>query len=205
MAANDIHIAGTGSFAAEVAEFARAAGCRVVALVELMDEARVGGRVHGLPVLALGPPPDRQAAIAIAMGRDRYAVAARLTALGWCGAAIVHPTAHVSLSASVSGGAVCGPLAVVGAESYVGEHALLGRGALVGHHTRIGASATLNPGANVAGNCTVGDGAFIGMGATVVPGVTIGRHAVVGAAALVLRDVAPGERVQGVPAQPYTA
>jgi len=45
----DIHVAGTGSFALEVAEYARNAGLEVAGLIELQDPARVGTEVHGLP------------------------------------------------------------------------------------------------------------------------------------------------------------
>ena len=199
-----LHIAGTGSFAAEVAEFARDAGHDVVALVELLDRERVGGRIHGLPVVALGPPPDPDARIVIAMGVDRGEVARRLDELGWRGEAVVHPAAHIPASARIGDGAIVGPGAVVGAETSIGEHTLLSRGTLIGHHTRIGAAVAINPGANIAGNCVVEDGAFIGMSASVVHGVTVGAGAVVGAAALVLKDVAGNERVQGIPAKPYS-
>ena len=199
-----LHIAGTGSFAAEIAEFAREAGHEVIALVELLDQERVGRRIHGLPVVAVGPPPDADARIVVARGVDRGAVARRLIELGWTGAAVIHPAAHIAASARIGDGAIVGPGAVVGAEGSIGEHALLSRGALIGHHTRIGAAVAINPGANIAGNCVLEDGAFIGMGAAVVQGVTVGAGAVVGAAALVLRDVADNERVQGIPAKPYS-
>jgi sugar O-acyltransferase (sialic acid O-acetyltransferase NeuD family) len=198
-----LHIAGTGSFAAEIAEFAQEAGHEVVALIELLDDERVEGQVHGLPVVAFGPPPDAEARVVIARAGDRGEIARRLAGLGWGGAAVVHPAAHVSASARIGGGAIIGPGAVVGAEGSIGEHALLSRGALIGHHTCIGTNVAVNPGANIAGNCLVGDGAFIGMGAVVVQGVTVGNGAVVAAAALVLNDVGAGERVQGVPARPY--
>jgi len=198
-----LHIAGTGSFAAEIAEFARDAGHEVAGLVEMIDEQRVGSETHGLPVVALGPPPDGDARIVIGLGGDRAAFASRLGDLGWCGLSLVHPAAHVARSAAIADGAIVAPGAVVGAHAAVGPHTLVARGALVGHHARIGAAVTVNPGGNIAGNCVIGDGAFIGMAAAVVPGVTVGAGAVVGAAALVLEDVAPGERVQGVPAVPY--
>lgn len=199
-----LHIAGTGSFAAEIAEYAVTCGSPPVALIELLDEARVGGTIHGLPVIALAPPPQPWARAVIGIGGDRLELAERLYALGWAGPrAIVHPTAHVTDSTSIADGAVIGPRAVLGAHGSVGAHTMVARGVLVGHHTRIGEGATLNPGANVAGNCVVGDGAFLGLGAVVVPGVSIGARAVVGAAALVLRDVPAGARVQGAPAVPY--
>ena len=48
----ELHVAGTGSFALEVVEYALADGYRVAGLLELIDPARAGRQVHGLPVLA---------------------------------------------------------------------------------------------------------------------------------------------------------
>lgn len=196
-----VHVAGTGSFALEVVEFARAAGWRVAALVELMDAARVGTEVHGLPVVALAAPGGD---VVIGAGGDRLATAARLADHGWRAAApLVHPAAHVSPSAVLGAGVVVGPAVVVGAAARLGAHVLLGRGALVGHHTELGDGAVLNPGANVGGNTRVGAGAVIGMGAAVVDHTTVGARAIVAAGAVVVRPVADGIRVQGVPARPF--
>jgi sugar O-acyltransferase (sialic acid O-acetyltransferase NeuD family) len=199
----EIHVAGTGSFALEVVEYARAAGERVAGLIELLDPSRVGTEVHGLPVLA---PNDRCAGDARAVvgaGGDRRELWSRLAVHGWSPATVVHPAAHVSASARLGDGCVIAPAAVLGAASELGEHVLVGRGALVGHHTMLGPGVTLNPGANVAGNARVGAGAAIGMGALVANGLEVGAGAVVAAGAAVVRDVDAGVRVQGVPARPY--
>jgi len=197
----DLHVAGTGSFALEVVEYARADGYHVVGLLELLDAARVGNRVHGLPVLA---PELSLGLAAIGLGGDRLELWARLAEHGWRSARVVHPAAHVSPSADVADGAVVGPAAVIGAAAQIGPHALVGRGALVGHHARIGAGTVLNPGANVGGNTRIGDGALLGMSATVVNGVEVGAGAVVAAGAVVVRPVEPRTRVQGVPARVFS-
>jgi len=197
----DLHVAGTGSFALEVVEYARADGYRVVGLLELLDAARVGSRMHGLPMLA----PERSSGVAaIGLGGDRLELWALLAEHGWRPARIVHPAAQVSPSADIADGAVVGPATVIAAAAQIGPHALVGRGALVGHHARIGAGAVLNPGANVGGNARIGDGAVLGMGATVVNGVEVGTGAVVAAGAVVVRPVEPQTRVQGVPARVFS-
>ena len=196
-----LHIAGTGSFAAEIADWAAAAGTAVLGLIEMRDPARVGGRVHGLPVVALDDVRSAGEAV-LGLGGDRAAAWERAAAAGWeCTAPLIHRAAVVAADAISAPGATIGPLAVIGASSSVGPHAIVSRGALIGHHVRIGQFATLNPGVNVGGNSTIGHGAFIGMGAAVVNGTHVGAGAIVAAGALVIGDVAPGERVQGVPAQ----
>ncbi len=201
----DIHVAGTGSFALEIAEYARAAGIQVSGLVELQNPSRVGTEIHGLPVLAAGDLPAGGARAVVGAGGDRLAHWAQLAPHGWRAATVVHPGAVVSPSARLGDGCVVGPGAVVGAASRLDQHVLVGRGALVGHHTRLEAGVTLNPGANVAGHVHVGTGAAIGMGALVVNGLEVGAGAVVAAGAAVVRDVDTGTRVQGVPARPYEA
>jgi sugar O-acyltransferase (sialic acid O-acetyltransferase NeuD family) len=196
----DVYIAGTGSYAAEIVDWARAAGATVVGLVELLDSARVGMVKHGVPVCDLHDVPA-DGTVAIGLGGDRRAVWAQLAASGWRGCAVAHPAASLAADAQLRAGAVIGPQAVVGAGSVIGEHAIVSRGALVGHHVVVGEFATLNPGVNIGGNSRIEADAFIGIGATVTNGTTVGAAAVVAAGAVVLNDVEAGTRVQGVPAR----
>jgi acetyltransferase EpsM len=202
--ASPIHVAGTGSFALEVLEYARAAGRMVIGLIELVDGDRIGTSVHGLPVI--GPqalPADATEAV-IAIGGDRTALWAQLRCYGWTPGSVIHPLAAVSPSSDIGAGAVIGPLAVLGARAQVGEHSLVGRGALIGHHARLAAGVVVNPGANIGGNTFVGEGTQIGMGATVLNALRIGSRARVAAGSVVVRDVPDGVRVQGVPARIYS-
>ncbi len=198
-----LHVAGTGSYAAEIADIAQVAGFVVAGLVELLDADRVGTSIHGLPVVAIDAPPAPGAGVVIGIGGARRSHADVLTAAGWSMTTLLHPTAVVSPTATLGAGVVAGPLTVVAAHADLGAQVLLGRGALVGHHTRIGPGAIVNPGANVAGNATIGANAVVGMGAIVSNGVVVGDGAVVAAGAVVVRDVPAGARVQGVPARAY--
>ncbi len=199
---SDLFIAGTGSFAAEIADWARAAGRSVLGLVELFDDSSVGSRRHGLEVS--GPRLEGAGArIVLGFGGSRRAGWELLSAAGWSPARVVHPGAVLAADVRVEDGATIGPLAVVGAASVIGAHALVSRGALVGHHVDVGAFSVLNPGANIGGNTTIGQDVFVGIGATVVNGRSIGARSVIAAGAVVLHDVDPDTRVQGVPAQPF--
>lgn len=199
---SSLHIAGTGSFAAEIADWAVDAGFVVDALIALQRPAEAGSVIHGLPVVPPAPAPAGGRAV-LGLGGDRRESWRQLVAAGWEEAGVVHATAHVAVSARVDASATIGPGAVIGAEAEIGEQAILSRGSLVGHHTRIGEFATLNPGVNVGGNSRVGAGAFLGMGCVVVNGVGVGAGATVAAGAVAIRDVPPEARVQGVPAIPY--
>jgi UDP-3-O-[3-hydroxymyristoyl] glucosamine N-acyltransferase len=191
-----IYVAGTGSFALEVVEYARDAGYAVRGLIELLDNARVGSRIHDLEVVGIDGPT--RGPFVVGAGGDRQEHATRLEAGGWDPATVVHPTAHLSASASLASGAVVAPEVVLGAASV-----LVGRGSLVGHHVLVAPAATLNPGSNVAGHVRIGERAVIGMGAVVANGLEIGARAIVAAGAVVVRDVDAGARVQGVPARVF--
>lgn len=200
----ELCLAGSGSFAAEVAEWAQDAGWDVVGLIELLDPSRVGTTVGGRAVLAPeAPPPHRSAAVAA--GGSRRTHWARLAGHGWRPRTIVHPRAWVSPSACLGAGCIVGPAAVIGAETVVAEHALISRGVLVGHHVRIGAFVSLLPGANLASHIELGEGTVVGMGAVIVDHTRVGADATVAAGAVVLGEVADGARVQGVPARRYPA
>jgi acetyltransferase-like isoleucine patch superfamily enzyme len=187
-----LHVAGTGSSALDVAEAAIDAGHAVAGLVELLDPARVGTRVHGLPVVAVDAPPSSGAAVLVAAGGDRRPHVARLAEHGWTFPAVVHPTAHVPRSVVVGAGVFIAPGAVLGSAAVLEDHVFVARGALVGHHTRLGAFARLNPGANVAGNVVVEPDALLAVGCVVRDHVTVGAGAVVAAGAVVVADVAGG-------------
>lgn len=203
MTRGEVFVVGTASFAAEIADWADAAGIRVLGLIELRDESRVGEVRHGLPVVALEPPGPAAHAV-LGAGGDRREAWNPLRRNGWIATTIVHPHASLARDVHLGAGVTIGPRAVIGAATALADHVIVSRGALIGHHVRVGEFATVNPGVNIGGNATIGSDAFIGMGATVVNGVTVGDRAVVGAGAVVVRDVEPGTRVQGVPAQAVT-
>jgi sugar O-acyltransferase (sialic acid O-acetyltransferase NeuD family) len=201
--ASALHIAGTGSFAAQIASWAQDTGRRPVGLIELRDERRVGTTIHGLPVIGRGEPALEAEAL-IGVGGDRAQTWAVLARSGWRGAEpLVHPAAVLAASARIEVGVTIGPLAVVDAESAVGAHALISRGAQLGHHVAVGDYVSVGPGAIVGGNTTLGRAAFLAIGCVVSNGLSIGEGALVAAGATVVRDVPDGVRVQGVPASPY--
>jgi sugar O-acyltransferase (sialic acid O-acetyltransferase NeuD family) len=197
-----LYLAGSGSLAVELAEWANDAGWEIGGLVELIDPARAGTHVGGHLVVDADALPAGARAI-VAAGGSRRAHWSALARVGCEPATVVHPTAHVAASATLGAGCVVGPRVVIGACTDVGEHALVSRGVLLGHHDRIGAFVSLLPGANIAGNVTLGEDTTVGMGAVVVDRTQVGTGATVAAGAVVLRDVPDRTRVQGVPARPY--
>lgn len=199
----ELYLAGSGSFAVEVGDWAHDAGWRVVGLIELLDSSRVGTVIEGHPVIAPdSPPPNAHAVIAIGGDRDEHWP--RIESHGWHAATVVHPHAHVSSTATLAAGCVVAPGAVIGAQTTLARHTLVSRGALVGHHVRVGEFVSLLPGVNVGGHVEIGARTVVGMGAVIVNGTTVGLGATIAAGAVVLSEVEGGTRVQGVPARRYS-
>ncbi|MEE8517701.1 MAG: sugar phosphate nucleotidyltransferase, partial [Dehalococcoidia bacterium] len=128
-------------------------------------------------------------------------------------------------SSTLEAGARVGPYSHLRVDSYleqgvyIGSHvevkaSRLGRGVHVGHFSYIG-NAVIGADANIgAGTVTcnydgvskhvteIGEGAFIGSDSLLIAPVKVGAGAITAAGAVVNRDVAPGEKVAGVPARP---
>lgn len=114
----------------------------------------------------------------------------------------VHPRAMVSPSAKVGEGTMIFAGAAVQTRVRLGVHVVINTRASVDHDSTVGSWAHIGPGATLCGEVEIGEGAQIGAGATIIAGVKVGAHAIVGAGAVVIRDVAPRQRVAGVPAKP---
>jgi len=134
--------------------------------------------------------------------------AARAEMIDWLGrsgrqvAAVVHPRALLSPSASLGPGGFLAPGAIVNAETVLGPGAIVNTGATIDHDCHIGSAVHVAPGAHLCGGVRVGERTLVGVGATVIPGIRIGDEAIVAAGAVVTRDVPDGGRVGGVPARP---
>ncbi len=192
---------GGGGHGKAVIEAVRAAGTHEV--VGVVDDGLPGGsQVLGLPVLGgaealagLLTQGIRLAANAvggIGDARSRVRVFQRLVEAGFACPAVIHPTAYVEPSASLSPGVQVMPHAYVGSEAEIGFGAIVNTSAVVSHDCRLAAYANVSPGALLAGGVRVGESALVGMGATVNLGVIIGDGARVGNSAVVKKDVPPG-------------
>lgn len=85
----------------------------------------------------------------------------------------------------------------------LGQFVIINLNSTIGHDVSIGDFSSLMPSVNISGNVTIGERVFIGTGATILQGLTIGDDAVIGAGAVVTKSIATGQRVKGIPAQPW--
>jgi UDP-perosamine 4-acetyltransferase len=131
----------------------------------------------------------------------RAAVISAVEEAGLALPTLVHPTAHVSRSATLAEGVQILPHASVGPGARVGRGVLVNTGAVVEHDVVLSDCTVLGPGAVLTGRVRIGESVDAGAGAIVLPDIQVGAHAVVGAGAVVTRSVPSGEVVAGVPAR----
>lgn len=120
---------------------------------------------------------------------------------------VVGPYAHLRPGTRIGSGAQIGTHAEIkgstfGSGSRMHHFGYVGD-AEVGERVNIGAgTVTCNFDGKEKHQTRVGDGAFIGSGTMLRAPVQIGERSYTGAGSVVTHDVAPGERVAGVPARP---
>ncbi len=179
-------------------------GYRLAGIVD--DQKQPGEAVLGVPVLgnsdALGEIRSRGIPYAVnAVGgigniAVRVGIFERLAQAGYGFPALVHPTAFVEPSGSLSPGVQLFPHAYVGSDAHVGFGVILNTGVIISHDCRIGAYTNISPGTTLAGEVSVGEKTLIGMGVTINNRVNIGPGARIGNGATVKRDVPAGAVVR---------
>jgi len=158
------------------------------------------GKVADLPALAAAGVEGVLLGFGAAPGRKTVVRAVEEAGLAL--PTLVHPSAHVSSSATLGAGVQVLPRASVGPGARLGQGALVNTGAIVEHDANVGDFSVVDPGAVLTGRVSVGQAAEIGSGAVLIPDVVVGSGAIIGAGAVVIRPVAEDETVVGVPARP---
>ena len=131
----------------------------------------------------------------------RAAAVAAVRAAGLALPTLVHPSAHVSTSATLGPGAQVLPLASVGPGATIGSGAIVNTGAIIEHDVSIADYSVIGPGAVLAGRAAVREGGEIGARAVVLPDVVVGDRAVLGAGAVLTATARPGLIYVGIPAR----
>ena len=116
-------------------------------------------------------------------------------------AAIVHPTAIISPSASISQGCTVLARAVINPNARIGIGCIINTGAIVEHDCVVEDFVNICPGVSMAGHTRIGRKSFIGIGSTVIDDIRVGKEVVIGAGAAVIRDIPDYAVAVGVPAK----
>lgn len=205
MTSQKLIILGPGVFGEEVKDIIDdCEGLEAVGFAENLDQDKVPGLLHGLPVLwvddLVSLAPECRAVCAIGTTR-RSRFVEQVEKLGLDFTTVRHPTARVSRTSRLGEGTILSVGNIVAAHTVLGRHVIVNRGCLIGHHTEIGDYVTVSPGANIGGRVRIGDRCYIGMGATILNDITVGEGSIIGAGSVVTRDVPARVQVLGIPAR----
>lgn len=111
---------------------------------------------------------------------------------------LVHPTAIVENSVPIGDGTVICLGAIICTGTKLGQGCLVNTGSSLDHESVLDDFVHLAPRVAVAGRTQIGAGTFVGMGSIVAEYLTIGRNVTIGASSVILRNVADGDKVNGV-------
>ncbi len=110
------------------------------------------------------------------------------------GRVIIQDDADIGANSCIDRGAL--------GDTVIGEGTWIDNLVQVGHNVRIGRFCVIAAQVGISGSVTIGDFVAIGGQAAFAPHVTVATGAEIGAQCGVMRDVGPGERLLGTPAQP---
>ena len=141
--------------------------------------------------------------VLIAVGEPivRYRIFQRLSAIPVQFFTLIHPTAHVSSTATIGRGTIIGPFSFVGPFTTIGDNSVLNTYASAGHDCIIGNSSVLSPYAVLNGSANIGKAVFMGSGSIVLPSVTVGENSKISAGTVVSRDIEANSLAAGNPAK----
>ncbi len=130
----------------------------------------------------------------------RGKIMARLTAAECRLATLVDPSVSMEY-ARIGEGTIINKGVALGANVRIGKHCAVRYNSIINHDNVIEDCVFVGPGVTLSGHVMIRQGAFLGAGSTVLEHLEVGPNSVVAAGSVVLRDVAPGARVAGVPAE----
>jgi sugar O-acyltransferase (sialic acid O-acetyltransferase NeuD family) len=119
----------------------------------------------------------------------RVQVFQKLARAGFTFPAVLHPTAFVESSSSISAGVQVFPHSYVGSDARIGFGCIINTNAVVSHDCILDDYANISPGALLAGEVRIGNRVLVGMGATINLRVQVGAGARIGNGATVKEDV----------------
>jgi UDP-3-O-[3-hydroxymyristoyl] glucosamine N-acyltransferase len=145
--------------------------------------ALVGDRVIVHPGVRIG-----QDGFGFAMGQSGHRKVPQI------GRVIIQDDVEIGANSTIDRGA--------NRDTCIGEGTKIDNLVQVGHNVVIGRHCVIVSQVGISGSCTIDDFVVIAGQAGLVGHLHVGQAAQIGAASGVMRDVAPGEKVAGAPAQP---
>lgn len=207
MESNQVLVYGGSGHAKVVIDIIEQQGkCRIAGLID--DNPKLQGQkfcgyriVGGFDQLNGNTYKSYQIIIAVGENRVRKKLCKKLVSLEYQFITVVHPSAQIGRSVSISSGTTIMANVVVNPDTKVGAHVILNTGATIDHDCVIGDFVHISPGVHIAGNVVIGELSHIGIGVNIIQGVKIGENSLIGAGAAVVEDIPDDVIAVGVPAK----
>lgn len=138
-------------------------------------------------------------ALGIGDNKTRAKLYERVQKSGFLIVTLIHPSAIISLSATIAKGTVIMPNVVVNAKAVVGNGVILNTACVVEHECNIEDFVHISPNVALAGNVKVGKLTLVGIGSSVIQGITIGKDVVVGGGSVIIKNINDFKKAYGNP------
>lgn len=169
------------------------------------DDAKEGGYLVGIPVRSrewlIENRGNCVCCCTIGNPALRESIMMSLMPTGIKFVTLVHPTAHISIGATVGEGTIIGRLSLIGAEARIGSGVFIDGSVNIGHDAVLDDYVTCFPRVQLSGGVRIGKGASMGGSSFVLPGKKIGAGAVVAPGSIVFGNVKANWHVMGNPAK----
>lgn len=195
-------IIGAGGHAVSVANVAYSCGLNLVAFI---DDAKVGKKVLGIPVISKQYSVEnyQSANFSVAIGdnavRERVFYEYKSAFPDAQFPPLIHQSAVIGINSQIDDGTVIMPLANVGPNSKVGAGCILNTSSSIDHDCEMHEFSSIAPRVVLGGNVIIGSRSAISIGATIKHNILIGSDVVVGASSYVNKPIENNVLAYGSP------
>lgn len=205
MDSKNLIIVGAGGHGRVIREAAVLSGWNVSGFID--DTKPLGYEIDCTPIIGnfyslseFISKPNLSFIVALGSQIHRRRIAEGLLATCNVLATVTHPSASVSVGASVGVGTAVLGGSIINVGTTIGRFCIVNTGATIDHDNHLEDGVQIAPGANLAGNVKCERDVFVGTGAIIIPNKTVHANSIVGAGAVVISDVPANCTVVGNPA-----
>ncbi|TQR61011.1 acetyltransferase [Campylobacter troglodytis] len=188
-----IYIYGASGQGLVCADIARAMGYKEVIFLD--DDEKKGQKFT--PNL-----PKHDIFIAVGENSVRKKLTQKVQKAGFNCVSLIHPSAIISQSASVSiENVAIMPFVAINARAVIEAGVILNTACVIEHECVVGAFSHISVGAKLAGNVKIGKACFLGVNSCVLPNLSIADGVILGAGAVATKNITQRGVFVGVPAK----
>ena len=139
--------------------------------------------------------------IAIGNNEIRKKITKQLDAKNIIQPVLIHPSAIVDPTATISSGTVVMANVVINADTKIGKGCIINTAATIDHDGKIADFVHLSPGVHIAGTVNIGANTWVATGVSIINNLNICNDSIIGAGAVVVKDIKEQGTYIGVPAR----